>query len=40
MHYVDEKMRIIRLFCENGFTIHEFLINTDVILDNGNGEVS
>ncbi len=40
MHYVDEKMRIIRLFCENGFNIHELLINTNIILDNGKGEIN
>lgn len=31
MQYVDEKMRIIRLYCENGFNIKELLINTTVL---------
>ena len=31
MNYVDEKMRIIRLFSENGFNIKELLINAEVI---------
>lgn len=34
MNYVDEKMRIIRLYCENGFNIKELLINTNII-ENG-----
>lgn len=31
MDYVDKKMRIIRLYSENGFNIKELLINTEVI---------
>lgn len=34
MNYVDEKMRIIRLYCENGFNIKELLINANII-ENG-----
>lgn len=34
MNYVDEKMRIIRLYGENGFNIKELLINTNII-ENG-----
>lgn len=33
MNYVDEKMRIIRLYCENGFNIKELLVNTNIIKD-------
>lgn len=31
MNYVDKKMRIIRLYSENGFNIKELLINTEII---------
>ena len=34
--YVDKKMRIVRLYSENGFNIKELLINTEVINESTN----
>lgn len=36
MDYVDKKMRIVRLYSENGFNIKELLINTEVINESTN----
>lgn len=39
MNYIDKKMRIIRLYKENGFNIKELLINTYMVDENKNKNI-